>query len=425
MASELEEATATVSVGNALIDEEIYGDFSGGDPAQGGLFQSVAPKGLETAEDAFSTLGVPQWILDNSFANATATSGITSGFGGVVSTLGVTTATFGESAYLAKQASHLYGDVTDAPSAREDAEQGFEDTVGFKHNGGPARKVRRTPGKRFKSRRKLVFHSGGDSNTSKVTQTNFYTNMARYSAARRARRARNYRRSRARNKYYKPRGFNRMPVGTYKKRYNAVVAELKYRLFDRAAQVVGTSWVTANPATVASLSAVLQGIQKNARIGSVVKIKSIHIKGNFAVVAAKNITDPSTATTARFALILDSNTGGAQAVTSEVFDEAATVNVLCMRNLSFTSRYKTLYDKSVVIHPAITNVTATTYTEAEATVPFEIYHEFKPPLRVKYNGTGDTYASVQQNGINFLAVSDNSDNKCYVQYHARIRYYDS
>jgi len=93
-----------------------------------------------------------------------------------------------------------------------------------------------------------------------------------------------------------------------------------------------------------SLNGVAQGDGGSNRDGRITFIHSLHIRGAIAFNHSQTFTTPTTAGFVRLALVLDTQTNGAQLNAEDVFkDPTSTALDWCfLRNLQYTKRFRVL-----------------------------------------------------------------------------------
>jgi len=207
----------------------------------------------------------------------------------------------------------------------------------------------------------------------------------------------------------------------------------------------------ADPATALALNAIAQGDDPNQRNAREVTLKSVHMRGFIDV--PTTIVDPDAYPTAcagfqvKLALILDTQTNGAQFNAEDVFVDATGtgVDTCTFRNLQFQKRFRVLKDLTLTIPHCTPCVTATTSTNETPTtpnngdtsnfiipgrtVPFEINHEFKGTgrnvLKTLYNGTGATVSTITDNSLHVICLRSagySNSTDASLRYYSRVRY---
>lgn len=186
------------------------------------------------------------------------------------------------------------------------------------------------------------------------------------------------------------------------------------------------TWAGANldPATNNQLNPVAQGDGESERDGRNYNMLSIHIKGYVHVDAAEASVATFPDTMFRIALVLDTQTNGAQLDPTNVF--TGTNAIVAFRNLQYIKRFKVLKDIMLCKNAMQTNEGGTnSFAHGTWRIPFEIHHEFKTPVQVNTTGTAATVSVVTDNSLHLIgtALQDGiitANTKIY--YNSRLRF---
>ena len=186
------------------------------------------------------------------------------------------------------------------------------------------------------------------------------------------------------------------------------------------------TWSGANldPATNNQLNPVAQGDGESERDGRNYNMLSIHIKGYVHVDASEASVATFPDTLFRIALVLDTQTNGAQLDPTNVF--TGTNAIVAFRNLQYIKRFKVLKDIMLCKDATQTNEGGTnSFAHGIWRIPFEIHHEFKTPVQVNTTGTAATVSVVTDNSLHLIgtALQDGvitANTKIY--YNSRLRF---
>jgi len=172
------------------------------------------------------------------------------------------------------------------------------------------------------------------------------------------------------------------------------------------------------------LSCPAQGDTEQSRDGKRIVIDSLILKGCIQNVANDALADPSASVKIFVAVILDTQTNGAQLNSEDVFKNlgnTADLVVCPTKNLLFGSRFRIL--KSHVFDVTATGLVPTTATYGFNGVrrDFDWYIPFKGGLPVNLNaGTTADVANVIDNSLHVVAFATVATST--ITYNARIRF---
>lgn len=181
-----------------------------------------------------------------------------------------------------------------------------------------------------------------------------------------------------------------------------------------------------DPATILCLNGVPQGDTSSSRDGMKIAMTSVFIKGVVELVQGIDQTIVHTMPTVYIALVLDTQTNGAQLNSEDVFFNPAASQSLAtslMRNMSFTERFKVLKSTTMTFPQMQTSYDGTNIEQGGQFLPFT----FAVPLKgmnVKYT-TGTTSGfvdTIQDNSLHLIAFINNTTVLCRMSYNSRLRY---
>ncbi len=205
---------------------------------------------------------------------------------------------------------------------------------------------------------------------------------------------------------------------------NVIPGELKFTNHENVSDNFTTSWATMDPGTEGCLSAVAQGDGENQRDGRVYYIKSIHIHGEVNTVALETDAGPLPEQYARFCVVLDKQTNGAQLAANLVMKEdALTDDHFAFRNLQHSRRFTILMDKTIIVrHIGQMVVAANQYACPIKRLPFKYHHVFNPPLKINTKGTTAVIASMTENSLHMIGITNATTPTIALSYQVRIRF---
>lgn len=197
--------------------------------------------------------------------------------------------------------------------------------------------------------------------------------------------------------------------------------ELKFFDTELVSQAFSTGWLPMNPATVDCLNAVVQGPERNDRIGRIYWIKSVFIKGEVNINASEGTSAPFPDTGFRICLVNDHNTNAIEVVASEVMDTAHTTDIHAFRNLDRSTRFNILWDHYFNFVRFYVAEGTNLFTHGIQRRKFEKFIVFKNPIKIECTGTGGTIATLTGNSLQLIGIAQ--DASLLLSYQCRIRFY--
>lgn len=189
------------------------------------------------------------------------------------------------------------------------------------------------------------------------------------------------------------------------------IAERKYFDTEYAAAIATstTNWTgtEADPATILTFFAPIQGTGFNNRVGRKCQILSIKIRGSLTLPAQVDQTAAEQPIENRFILYQDKQTNAVQSQGEEVIASGAGSDAIHMyQNPANFGRFKVMKDKTVTIqNPNISYDGANIETNGLIKT-FKISWKFKKPLVVHFNATnGGTVADIVDHSLHLIANS--------------------
>ncbi len=174
-----------------------------------------------------------------------------------------------------------------------------------------------------------------------------------------------------------------------------------------------------------TLNAIAQGDGESNRDGRRCVLKSVYVTGVVTNGFDANSADMDSGHNIFIALVLDTQTNGAQLNSEDVFtnpgaDASSCTNVL--RNLQFTSRFRVL-DSTVVIPPLRPSGTDGTNTVSIAgyTIPWKLSSNLDLP--VNHTGTTANVSTIQDNSLHIISyIAPNNTTGAVLTYNSRVRF---
>jgi len=165
--------------------------------------------------------------------------------------------------------------------------------------------------------------------------------------------------------------------------------------------------------SVNCLNATAQGDTESNRDGRRQFTHSVAIKGFIVWNHAPNAGNSGAYKdlgSVKVALVLDTQTNGAQLNAEDVFKDpsSARLDSCLMRNLQYTSRFRVL--KIMTIHPpaypggGAGNGTTDNVIEGGMAKHFNCYYNFKKPLMTTYTNTTAVIANIADNSLHLIAI---------------------
>jgi len=197
--------------------------------------------------------------------------------------------------------------------------------------------------------------------------------------------------------------------------------------------IVGTVTGSESDPTQDSLNGVTQGDGESTRDGRRTYIHSVQIRGVIAFNHSQGFSTPTTDSFVRLALVLDTQTNGAQLNAEDVFKDPTNVNLdwNFLRNLSFTKRFRVL--KQMDIHDenypvgAAGDGTTNVMVAADTLRPFSINYNFKKPVVCTYTSTSNAISEITDNSLHLIAIEGLHSNEAStmigeLSYVSRVRF---
>lgn len=206
-------------------------------------------------------------------------------------------------------------------------------------------------------------------------------------------------------------------------RGKALTAEVKFADFQAVNDAFATSWATMEDATIKCISAVALGNTESTRIGRKMSIVGLNIRGTVNAAVLEAQVNPMAESYCRIVIVCDKQTNAADITPANVYDEGQTENWLAFRNLQFSTRFRILMDKTIVIKPNLVaqgaiDLFATNLTK----IPWNFNLTLKRPINVLYKADDAEIASITDNSIHVIGVCSSTGPTPSLSYQARLRF---
>jgi len=181
-----------------------------------------------------------------------------------------------------------------------------------------------------------------------------------------------------------------------------------------------------DPSATSMISTPAQGDSEQQRDGKRIVIKSVQVSGVCSTNALTAQTGTAAPVEVFVALVLDTQTNGAQLNSEDVYKNLGAANYLAtnpLRNLLFANRFKVLKEWSMTLEPktAVNNASATTVSVAGTRCEFDCFLPLD--LNVNFNaGTTASIANVIDNSLHIVAYCSSTALAPTIAYNARIRF---
>lgn len=180
----------------------------------------------------------------------------------------------------------------------------------------------------------------------------------------------------------------------------------------------------ADPSTLLSITSIAQGDGESQRDGRQAVVKSAFVTGTVSCPLRSDQADAQGGNTYFVALVMDTQTNGAQLNSEDVFTnplaDATTIPCL-LRDLQYVQRFKVLDYVILNDPPRIVGTDgAATLSIAPASIPFKL--SWNGEMRQNYTGTNGIVASIADNSIHVLAGTTSTSGAPQLNYNARIRF---
>jgi len=186
-----------------------------------------------------------------------------------------------------------------------------------------------------------------------------------------------------------------------------------------ATVVTTTASSEQDPATVNCLNATAVGDGESNRDGRKVMLQSVYIKGQVYGNPLPDEGDTPTSASVRLLLVLDKQTNGVQFSAEDVLLNTSGSDVLSMRNLQYTSRFKVLKDITYDL-PVVTSTDGSgTNSGTAAGQSFSIFEKLNVPCT--FTDTTALISSIMDNSLHVMAIVS-AGSSVKLSYQSRVRF---
>lgn len=174
-------------------------------------------------------------------------------------------------------------------------------------------------------------------------------------------------------------------------------------------------------ANVSCLNAMAEGDGESNRDGKKILMKSVEVNGHVNTTLQADQADAVNAVTVRVWLVLDTQTNGAQMDSEKFLLDTAGVDSLSLRNLKYSSRFKTLACKTMVLAPSNSHGDgANTGSVAGSIRPFRFFKRLN--IVTNFSNTSADIANIVDNSLHIIAVASAVAGAPKISYQARVRF---
>ncbi len=180
----------------------------------------------------------------------------------------------------------------------------------------------------------------------------------------------------------------------------------------------------ADPATVLGLNAVAQGDSESNRDGRQISQHSISVKGLVRIAQAIDQTTVCESPTVFIALVLDTQTNGAQLNSENVFVNPSANTVGCVQpfiNLQFAQRFKVLDSVHFKMEQPQVGWDGTNIERGGMTHQFTLYKSLKG-LRTNFKAATELNANITDNSLHLIACTSSVSCAPALTYNSRLRF---
>lgn len=173
-------------------------------------------------------------------------------------------------------------------------------------------------------------------------------------------------------------------------------------------------------ANASCINAIAQGDGESNRDGRKCIIKSIQIKGQLNSTVQSDQADVIEPPMVRVMVYIDYQTNGAQCNSEDVLNDAAGLDMCSLRNLQYSRRFHTLYDRVFTMAPATAGTDgANTMSVNFRPIFFQVFKKMN--LEVNFTGTTSDIANITDNSIHVLAIASGAG-LATIGYQSRVRF---
>lgn len=183
---------------------------------------------------------------------------------------------------------------------------------------------------------------------------------------------------------------------------------------------IAAAWAgaEADPAGIGCLAAPQQGTGESNREGRNIKITSLAIQGYIYKPKQSDQDDTEDACVVHIAVVLDTQTNGAQLSAENVYVDADHVEV-SFRELEYRNRFKVLWSRIYTIQDSVAFTDAA--NQASIASPARVFKIYKTlDLPVEFKANAGAIADVVDNSLHVIACASASG--VSLKYQSRVRF---
>ncbi len=187
------------------------------------------------------------------------------------------------------------------------------------------------------------------------------------------------------------------------------------------------SSMEVNPSVTTPVNGMIQGVSGITRIGRSIRQVSLLLKGSIVVASQINKTALDTRPEVLIAVVIDTQSNGAQANSEDYFVNPLANSILSanpMRNLSFGKRFITLKTLKFTLTMPPVAWDGTNIEQAGSHTDFSMFI----PLhgrKLTYSANLNTFAAIQGGAINIFASCSSTTYVPSITYNSRLRFTDA
>lgn len=174
------------------------------------------------------------------------------------------------------------------------------------------------------------------------------------------------------------------------------------------------------------LSAPAQGDTASSRDGFKIVAKSIQVEGVLSAAAQTDQTVADRSSSWYIALVLDTQTNGAQLNSEDVFVNVTGVglaSIAPLRNMSYTERFKVLKVKRLRAPPLAISYDGTNLEQQGFAIPFKMFVNLGAlPIKFTAGSTTANVSGVVDNSIHLIVYASDTALNPLINYNARLRF---
>lgn len=182
-----------------------------------------------------------------------------------------------------------------------------------------------------------------------------------------------------------------------------------------------------DPSATICLNTVTQGDGESQRDGRQITMRSLQLKGQVRCAAQTLQSSADNASKIFIAVVLDTQTNGAQLNSEDVFKNTSANAIQAanpFRNLQFAKRFRVLATRSFTLTPLmLANDAAATgnLTQGGLLKSFDMFINLKG-IKTLFTGTTETVANITDNSLHVVAFTNSVGLVPELSYNARLRF---